>query len=558
MITFFHPFGAALPAALHAVVRRALPLIVLSFTLPVGAADYLWYGSDDVLGGDNTWDATSTYWLTGGGRSLWPNAAATTARAVFGGDLSAPFTVVVASGTTINANALWFQTNYTLNRGNSSSRLNFVGATPTITVDPGITVTTSVAINGTNVTLTGGGTWQLGASNRLNDSLGLLVDGGSTFSLNGRTETVGTVTLIAGSLVGGGTLTTTGSFDLLSGTVSATLAGANHALNKYGSGTVVLNSSSTYTGATTVAEGTLQLGAADRIANTSALNVTGGTFSLGSYSETVGAVTLASGSITGTTGTLTGDSYALQSGFVSARLGGTDHVLTKSTAGIVTLSGVNTYTGATTVGGGSLVLANTGSIATNSAVAVNAGATFAGSGTVTNRAPVTVNSGGHLSPGSMDPLSGVSSIGTLTTGAQTWNGGGAYDWQIGALTGTSGTNWDLVSLSGLTINATSTNKFILNVGNLGVTLPATGSYSWAIASLSSGTWGTIANLNSRFQVNLPTAWAADAYRFSITQDTANLYLTMAVPEPRTYALLLGVATLGFIGFRRWRQAHAAV
>ena len=31
----------------------------------------------------------------------------------------------------------------------------------------------------------------------------------------------------------------------------------------------------------------------------------------------------------------------------------------------------------------------------------------------------------------------------------------------------------------------------------------------------------------------------------------------SVPEPATYAALLGAATLGFVGVRRWRQRRAA-
>lgn len=66
----------------------------------------------------------------------------------------------------------------------------------------------------------------------------------------------------------------------------------------------------------------------------------------------VGAVTLTDGTIDGT-GSLTGTSYTVSNGRISANLGG-DATLTKTGAGTVTLSGANTYT-ATVVNAGILL-----------------------------------------------------------------------------------------------------------------------------------------------------------------------------------------------------------
>ena len=114
----------------------------------------------------------------------------------------------------------------------------------------------------------------------------------------------GTGTISFGSMTGGGTIQANvagaktisagalGSTDTFSGIIangSGTLA-----LTKVGSGTMTLSGANTYTGATTINAGTLALGAANRIADTSAMVLGGGTFATGGFSETLGTLTLSS------------------------------------------------------------------------------------------------------------------------------------------------------------------------------------------------------------------------------------------------------------------------
>ncbi|MGA0176985.1 MAG: autotransporter-associated beta strand repeat-containing protein [Chthoniobacterales bacterium] len=139
---------------------------------------------------------------------------------------------------------------------------------------------------------------------------------------------------------------------------------------KEGASVLTLSAANTYTGGTTINAGTLSLGAANVLANAGAVTVAGGTFNLGGFAETVGAVTLASGTITN--GTLTGSSYAVQSGTVAAVLAGGGS-LTKTGAGEVALSGANTYTGTTSINGGILSLGNASALGGNGSITFGGG-----------------------------------------------------------------------------------------------------------------------------------------------------------------------------------------
>jgi autotransporter-associated beta strand protein len=191
-------------------------------------------------------------------------------------------------------------------------------------------------------------------------------------------------------------------------------------LVKNGNGTWTLSGSSTFTGGTTILNGTLTFGANNVLANAGAVNVNGGTLNVATFNDTVGAVTLTSGSITGSTGVLTGSSYDVQSGSVSAILGGSGS-MTKTTAGSVTLTRANTYNGGTTISAGTLLANNTtGSATGTGAVTVANGGTLAGNGAVNGA--VTVNGGGTLAPGnSIDSLN----VGAITFGAD-GNGGSTF------------------------------------------------------------------------------------------------------------------------------------
>ncbi len=148
----------------------------------------------------------------------------------------------------------------------------------------------------TGGTLVSGGTLTLGdATNTLANGGSVNVNGG-TLALGTNTDTVGAVTLTSGNITGtgAGMLTGTGSnFDVRSGTIDAKIGGTV-GLTKSTDGTVTINSdnsSSGYTGATTISAGNLAVNGS--LANTATTVAIGGTLS-GSGSIG-GSVTVQSG-----------------------------------------------------------------------------------------------------------------------------------------------------------------------------------------------------------------------------------------------------------------------
>jgi autotransporter-associated beta strand protein len=170
------------------------------------------------------------------------------------------------------------------------------------------------------------------------------------------------------------------------------------------------------------------------------------------------------------------DQTALFSGVIQDGAGVV--ALSKTGAGALTLSGANAFTGATTISNGALIV--NGSLAAGSTVTVLASGTLGGTGTVSG--PVTLN--GALSPGS--------GVGTLSTGAETWNGGGSY---LCEMNGTNSTACDLVSINGpFTSAATPGNPFTIRLASLtpaNTPGPLAGfnpsrSFAWTVATAGGG------------------------------------------------------------------------
>ena len=207
-----------------------------------------------------------------------------------------------------------------------------VGGSGLTKIGPGILkITTPVSYTGR--TTVRGGTLNLGASNVLGDNAPLTVAinegenssvGGGTFAsvrgggtsangaqsgagwarfdMAGFSDTVGTVTVEGNNtflIGGGGTLTSTGSFEIRGGQILAALAGSGINLNKTGGGLALLDPqtgssgqntpmSNTYTGTTTISGGVLRIfnlnaipGGIATAGGLSALTINGGVLEMG-------------------------------------------------------------------------------------------------------------------------------------------------------------------------------------------------------------------------------------------------------------------------------------
>lgn len=241
-----------------------------------------------------------------------------------------------------------------------------------------------------------------------------------------------------------GTITVTGNAGITSrgsGTTGDTIAGqitGNYSLqfnrtttsSSASTGTIILlNTGNNWTGDTTIADGTLKLGASGVIPNGPGFGnivftnagvefnpgIAPSEFDLGGFNQTINGlsnspavpgddlVLLIITNSSATPATLTVGNNNVNGSFAGSITGGSALALAKIGAGTLVLAGTNTYTGNTTVSDGTLVV--NGSLAATS-VTVEPGATLAGSGSLGNN--VAINSGGTLAPGS------AGTIGTLT------------------------------------------------------------------------------------------------------------------------------------------------
>lgn len=229
---------------------------------------------------------------------------------------------------------------------------------------------------------------------------------------------------------------------------------------------------------------------------------------------------------------------------ISGQISGSGRHLTKTGGGLLELTGgSNDYSGGTTISGGLLKINNP----------VNTSATGAGSVLVDTQGSLGGN--GYLS-GAVDVKGTITpgnSIGTLHTGSQTWNSGGSYQFEINAPTGTPGSNWDLLDITG-TLDLSSAAGFsidLLSVDNSGQPAALSGfdnnlAQSWKIAQtqgITNFTPGLLQVDTSGFSNDL----GGGLFSTSLSGNDLLLNFTpaSALPEPSGLLLLaFGIVCLG--------------
>jgi autotransporter-associated beta strand protein len=329
--------------------------------------------------------------------------------------------------------------------------------------------------------------------------------GGSEVKLDLRNQQTltGTITMtgdnariIAGDANNVGSLVNNGSIQFGGGKLAVAVSGSG-GINVTGGGTI--DSSNSYTGATTISGTTGWYGTGQLFVNNANalgaasgdLTVSGGYVNLQANTITrSGNVTVSGGRIENGTLSKSGSNYDIQGGSVGASLAGTAG-LTKSGSATAALGGANTYFGGTTINGGTLSVYSAGGLGDAAgAVTVNTGSTlYTHSGlTISRTGDVTVN-GGSLSTDNAN-------MGTISVS------GGNFIANNAAVLAVK-----LAGTAGLTVGGTGETYLWTDSSYTGATVISSG-------TLTLGGSGAISNqsrlqIDSGAAVNLTGAYAAD-------------------------------------------------
>ena len=297
------------------------------------------------------------------------------------------------------------------------------------------------------------GTLRLAANDRLSDDTLVDVSSGATFDMNEFYDKIkgltgsGSVTIGTG---GGDRLRVGG--DNADRTFSGVISEAGNVV-KEGSGIWTLSGANTYIGDTKIEAGTIRLGANDRISDNSLINVSSGaTFDMDSRYDKVkglvGAGSVVLGAGTGDRLRVGGDNASRS---FSGAISGGGNVIKEGT-GSWTLSGTCTFNGDTSVSAGTLVVSGSSA---NSAHTVSSGAYLYGSGTV----------GAIIISGQASAGTASNTVGNFAASSVHLENNGRLQVNISAMTGSAGTDWDVLTVGGgsgtYTVNAVDGSDFVI-------------------------------------------------------------------------------------------------
>jgi fibronectin-binding autotransporter adhesin len=392
------------------------------------------------------------------------------------------------------------------------------------------TLVLSGAATHSGATVVRGGTLETAATNVLSASSALFLINGATLDLAGHDQTVGDL-----DSYNVATQQTESSTVVLGG---ATLTNLTRVINLWagsltGSGTVVKQgaaemkwyAANSFSGEFRIDAGTASAHAAHVFSPNATVSLASGTtLKLNSHAQTIAGLS-GSGAVALGSATLTVNQAAHTT--FSGILAGTGG-LTKSGSGSLTLSGDNTYSGTTTLAAGTLTV--NGSLATSDLIA-HRDTALRGSGTIGGL--TTIADGATLAPGN--------SPGTLTfTNGLTLNDGSILDFELGTAS-------DLLRITGGTLTGSA------STGGITLNLADAGGFTAASYTLFDFTGAS----TSSFDVSdftFGNTIAGYTYQLALVGSTLQLTATTsAVPEPSTYAAILGACAIGLALIRRRKR-----
>lgn len=261
-----------------------------SGTLTVGGSVAIAYGTANetralTLGGTNVGANTFAKTLSSNGTAAVSLTKAGTGRWVVSGDNS------FSGATTINAGVLRITHANALGTTESNTTVTTAGL---LELAGGIATAEPLILQGVNAAVDADRIVNVSGSNTLSGTF-TINTGGTGYGFRSDAGHL----LIAGNIVKG-SATSTRTFFLRGagdGEVSGVISGAGYtpAVVKEGTGTWTLSGTNSYSGMTTVSNGTLAVGCNLAIRAGNALTVCGGTFDAGSYSNSLGTLTLTAG-----------------------------------------------------------------------------------------------------------------------------------------------------------------------------------------------------------------------------------------------------------------------
>ncbi|MGO4522980.1 autotransporter-associated beta strand repeat-containing protein [Dyella sp. 2RAF44] len=509
-------------------------------------------GATQMGGGNGTWTVTSANWTDQTGSVTLPMQPQP-GFAIFGGSPGA-VTVDDSAGNVTATGMQFASTGYTL-KGGTLTLVGAGGAAPLIRVGDGSSA-------GAGMTATIGNVLS-GSAGLAKADLGTLVLTAANTYTGGTTIDAGTLQVgdggvsgsIMGDVVDNGMLVLNRSDAMnFNGAISGT-----GALIQAGSGTTILTNENTYSGGTTIASGTLQLGdggtsgsisgnvdnrsalvfdRSDLVTFDGAISGHGVLMQIGSGTLVLGGANTYTGGTLVDAGTLQGDTRSLQGRItdnaalvfaqdIDGSFAGTivgHGALTKAGAGTLLFNGNNPFTGSTVVQAGTLAVGDAShpDAYLGGNVVVDAGGTLRGHGTIGG----DVVNNGTLWPGG--------SVGTLTIqGNYTQNANST--WVIDALP--DGTSDKLTVVGKATI-----------LGGSVVTLTPTGTWAprtdYTILTAAGGVSGEFAGARSSLAFLSPVlSYTATAVQLSLQRN--DIRFDAVAQTPNQTAVAIAANPLGF-------------